>query len=405
MKRGLQGRLERRGGSRDGYSAFIPSPLPPDPPLRLTDELHDLLERANRALGRLDGLATLLPDPALFLYLYIRKEAVLSSQIEGTQSSFSELLMYESAGVSGVPMDDVQEVSRYVAAMNHGLQRLREGFPLSLRLVREIHSVLMAKGRGSEQTPGSFRTSQNWIGGSRPGNAAFVPPPQDTLLDHLGSLERFLHDDPVRTPTLIKAALAHVQFETIHPFLDGNGRLGRLLVTFLLCAEGALSEPLLYLSLYLKQNRTRYYDLLQQVRMEGDWEEWLAFFLRGVAATAEQASSTARRILTIFERDRTRCEDVGRSAGTVLRMHQFMRRNPVFTLPSVTATLGISFPTATAGVRMLESLGIVTEVTGRGRDRVYTYSEYLAVLNEGTELPENSGSDAEESADLASGAN
>jgi len=395
MKRGPQGRFDQRGGARDGYRAFVPTPLPPDPPLVLSEALHDLLERANRALGRLDGLATLLPDPTLFLYLYIRKEAVLSSQIEGTQSSLSELLLFENAGVPGVPIDDVQEVSRYVAAMSHGLERLRDGFPLSLRLIREIHNVLMARGRGSEQTPGSFRTSQNWIGGSRPGNAVFVPPPQDTLLEHLGALERFLHDQPVRTPTLIKAALAHVQFETIHPFLDGNGRLGRLLITFLLCAEGALSEPLLYLSLYLKQNRTEYYDLLQRVRMEGDWEEWLAFFLRGVDATAEQASTTARRILTIFERDRTRCEGVGRSAGTVLRLHQFMRRNPIFTLPSVVETLRISFPTVAAGVRTLEGLEMVTEVTGRGRDRIYTYTEYLAVLNEGTEFPVNGDASTE----------
>lgn len=393
MKRGVQGRFEQRGGAREGYSAFVPNPLPPDPPLKLSDELHDLLERANRALGRLDGLATLLPDPALFLYLYVRKEAVLSSQIEGTQSSFSELLMYENAEVPGLPINDVEEVSRYVAAMSHGLKRLRDGFPLSLRLLREIHEVLMFTGRGSEQTPGEFRRSQNWIGGSRPGNAVYVPPAQDSLLDHLGRLEMFLHDQPARTPTLIKAALAHVQFETIHPFLDGNGRLGRLLVTFLLCAEGALSEPLLYLSLYLKQNRTQYYDLLQKVRMEGDWEEWLRFFLLGVETTAMQAASTAQRILTIFERDRLVCETVGRSAGTVLRIHHFTRRSPVFRLPVVAHALKISFPTATAGIQTLQKLGIVKEVTGRGRDRVYTYSEYLAVLNEGTEIPRHNSGD------------
>lgn len=387
MRRGIQGRFDQRGGKRNGYAAFVPTHLPPHPPLRLADDLHDALERANRALGRLDGLSTLLPDPELFLYLYVRKEAVLSSQIEGTQSSFSELLMYENAATPGVPLDDVQEVSRYVAAMSHGLTRLRDGFPLSLRLIREIHGVLMADGRGSEQTPGEFRRSQNWIGGSRPGNAVYVPPPDDALLDQLGALEGFLHDNEVRTPTLIKAALAHVQFETIHPFLDGNGRLGRLLITFLLCAEEALSAPLLYLSLYLKQNRTRYYELLQRVRMEGDWEEWLAFFLAGVETTAQQAALTARQILALFERDRQRCEGVGRSAGTVLRIHHYMRRNPIFTLPTVAAALKISFPTATAGVRTLESLGIAREVTGRGRDRVYTYPEYLAVLNEGTELP------------------
>jgi Fic family protein len=387
VKRGIQGRLERVGGSGDGYTPFVPNPLPPDPPLQLTDELLDGLERANRALGRLDGLATLLPDPALFLYLYVRKEAVLSSQIEGTQSSFSELLLYESTDVPGLPVDDVHEVSRYVAAMSHGLERLRAGFPLSLRLLREIHGVLMSNGRGSEQTPGEFRRTQNWIGGTRPGNAVCVPPSQESVQDHLGKLELFLHDQPARTPTLIKAALAHVQFETIHPFLDGNGRLGRLLITFLLCAEGALSQPLLYLSLYLKQNRSQYYDLLQRVRMDGDWEEWLRFFLLGVETTAEQAASTARRILAIFERDRSRCETVGRSAGTVLRIHHFTRRNPIFTLGGVVKELKMSFPTATAGIRTLEKLGMIREVTGRERDRVYTYSEYLALLNEGTELP------------------
>jgi Fic family protein len=387
MRRGMQGRLEQRGGRQSGYSAFIPNALPPNPPLRLTDELHDLLERSNRALGRLDGLATLLPDPALFLYLYVRKEAVLSSQIEGTQSSFSELLLFESSAVPGVPLDDVLEVSRYVSAMYHGLQRLRDGFPLSLRLLREIHAVLMAGGRGSEQAPGEFRNSQNWIGGSRPGNAVYVPPPSEVLLDHLGALENFLHDLPARTPTLVKAALAHVQFETIHPFLDGNGRLGRLLITFLLCAEGALTEPLLYLSLYLKQNRTRYYDLLQQVRIEGDWEEWLRFFLVGVETTADVAANTARRILAILERDRSRIEGTGRAAGTLLRLHHLMRRRPLLTISGAVTDLGLSHPTVSSGVRTLEQLGIVNEVTGRGRDRIYAYEEYLAILNEGTELP------------------
>ncbi|HEU4454753.1 MAG TPA: Fic family protein [Longimicrobium sp.] len=386
MQRGLQGRFERRGGRENGYAAFIPTPLPPDPSLHLTTELHDLLERANRALGRLDGLCTLLPDPELFLYLYVRKEAVLSSQIEGTQSSLSELLLFEGNAVPGVPLSDVQEVSRYVAAMNHGLARLREGFPLSLRLLREIHAILMADGRGSNQTPGEFRRSQNWIGGTRPGDAAYVPPPEDTLMEHLGALELFLHDQPVRTPTLIKAALAHVQFETIHPFLDGNGRLGRLLVTFLLCAEGALSEPLLYLSLYLKQHRRTYYELLQQVRMEGDWEEWLRFFLTGVEATAGQASHTARRILEILDRDRMRIETAGRSAGTLLRLHHLMRRNPQLTVMNAVKGLGLSYPTIASAMGSLQKLDIVEEVTGRGRDRVFVYRDYLDLLNEGTEL-------------------
>ena len=232
---------------RESYRAFLPAPLPPSPPLQLDEEHHDLMEKANRALGRLDGMTLLLPDASLFLYFYVRKEALLSSQIEGTQSSFNDLLLYESEEVPGVPLDDVREVSNYVAAMSHGLNRLRGGFPLSLRLIREIHEILLAKGRGSNNEPGEFRRSQNWIGGTRPGNVAFVPPPPETLQESLGALERFLHNDPVFTPLLIKAALAHVQFETIHPFLDGNGRLGRLLITFLLCAEGAIAEPILYL--------------------------------------------------------------------------------------------------------------------------------------------------------------
>ena len=265
--------------AEESYRAFLPAPLPPSPPLRLDEEHHDLMEKANRALGRLDGMTLLLPDPSLFLYFYVRKEALLSSQIEGTQSSFNDLLLYESEEVPGVPLDDVQEVSSYVAAMTYGLDRLRGGFPLSLRLIREIHEILLAKGRGSNKEPGEFRRSQNWIGGTRPGNAAFVPPPPETLQDSLGSLERFLHNDPVFTPLLIKAALAHVQFETIHPFLDGNGRLGRLLITFLLCAEGAITEPILYLSLYFKTHRQEYYDWLQKVRSEGNWEGWLKFFL------------------------------------------------------------------------------------------------------------------------------
>jgi Fic family protein len=270
--------------------------------------------------------------------------------------------------------------------MDHGLSRLRGGFPISLRLVKEIHGVLMAQGRGSEQTPGEFRRSQNWIGGSRPGSAAFVPPPHGELLYVLGDLENFLHDQPRRTPTLIKAALAHVQFETIHPFLDGNGRLGRLLVTFLLCAEGALSEPLLYLSLYFKQHRQTYYELLQRVRIDGDWEAWLRFFLDGVATTADQASGTARRILALLDQDRRRIEGIGRAAGSALRVHHLMRRKPLLTISHAARDLGLSVPTVSTAIRKLEELGIVEESTGRQRDRLFVYPTYLAILNEGTEV-------------------
>jgi len=260
LKRGLIGNYtssSTTGG--EVCQAFIPNPLPPKPPLDIDDELRELSNQAMLALGRLDSVSLLLPETSLFLYMYVRKEAVLSSQIEGTQSSLADLLMYESAGVPGVPVDDVQEVSNYVAAMNHGLQRLRGGFPLSLRLIREIHELLLRQGRGSNKDPGQFRRVQNWVGGSRPSNAVFVPPPANRVLECLDNLEKFLQNQPVKVPTLIKAALGHVQFETIHPFLDGNGRLGRLLITFLLCAEDILKEPMLYLSLYLKEHREEYY--------------------------------------------------------------------------------------------------------------------------------------------------
>lgn len=367
------------------FRTFVPAPLPPDPPLHFTPDLQGLLEAASRALGRLDGLGTLLPDPQLFLYSYVRKEALLSSQIEGTQSSFADLLLYESRETPGVPLDDVEEVSSYVAAMEHGLGRLRDGFPLSLRLLREVHKILLSTGRGSHQSPGEFRRSQNWIGGSRPGNARYVPPPPERVTECLGQLEKFLHDDPSPTPTLIKAALAHVQFESIHPFLDGNGRLGRLLITLILCAEGALAAPLLYLSLYLKTNRTEYYDLLQRMRDTGDWEEWLRFFLQGVLETAEAGTQTTQAVLALFTEDRARVEGLGRGATAARRVLEQAQRSPLLTASGTAEALGVSLPTARAAIRALESLGILHEQTGRQRDRVYVYSRYLALLNAGTE--------------------
>src|SRR5262249_14352654 len=266
VKRGLTGYYLPNSAGGETYRSFVPKPLPPETELEIDPALRAELDRATLNLGRLDGSTQLLPDPDLFLFMYVRKEAVLLSQIEGTQSSLSELLLFENEGITHVPIDDVREVSNYVAAMEHGLKRLREGLPVSIRLLKEIHSVLLAKGRGAEKEPGEFRRSQNWWGGTRPGNAKFVPPPPDQIIECMGALEKFLHNEPVATPSLIKAGLAHVQFETIHPFLDGNGRLGRLLVTFLLCSEEILSQPMLYLSLFLKQNREAYYNLLQQVR-------------------------------------------------------------------------------------------------------------------------------------------
>ncbi|MFZ2444899.1 MAG: Fic family protein [Syntrophobacteraceae bacterium] len=371
--------------SGETYQAYIPEPLPPVPPLRLNSEHHDLMEKANRALGRLDGMTLLLPDASLFLYFYVRKEALLSSQIEGTQSSFNDLLLYESDETPGAPLDDVREVSNYVAAMNHGLSRLRGGFPLSLRLIREIREILLSKGRGSDKGPGEFRRTQNWVGGTRPGNAVFVPPPPESLTDCLGALEKFLHNDPVPTPLLIKAALAHVQFETIHPFLDGNGRLGRLLITFLLCAEGALTEPILYLSLYFKTHRSQYYDWLQKVRIDGDWEGWLGFFLTGVMETAEQATQSARQILKLFEADRAKIQTLKKAAGSALRVHQLLEAKPLLMIPHAAKALGLTVPTITQSLENLQRLGIVKEITGKKRGRTFAYSGYLNILNQGTE--------------------
>ena len=370
----------------ESFRAFIPFPLPPNPPLQFDDNLQDLIEKANRSLGRLDGLTDLLPDISLFLYFYVRKEALLSSQIEGTQSSFSDLLLFERGERPGVSVNAAEEVSHYVAAMNHGLVRLKDGFPLSLRLFREIHETLLQKGRGSTQTPGEFRTSQNWIGGTRPGNAEFVPPPPDKVMECMGTLEKFLQNDPVRTPILIKAALAHVQFETIHPFLDGNGRVGRLLITFLLCAEKALAEPLLYLSLYFKTHRTTYYNLLQAVRVTGEWEEWLTFFLTGVKETSDQATGTAKSILKLFDRDRQRIQALGRAAGAALRLHQYLQKNPFISISQVAEEVGMTAPTVSAAINRLQGLGILTEFTSRRRNRLFLYHQYLDILKEGTEL-------------------
>lgn len=386
MKRGPQGRYLSVRLSEEPFKAFVPHALPPTPSLTLTPELYGLMERANRALGRLDGVSLLLPDISLFLYFYVRKEAVLSSQIEGTKSSLSDLLLFEDDEEPGVPLDDVQEVSSYVAALQYGLARVREGFPLSSRLLRETHGVLLSHGRGSAQNPGEFRRSQNWIGGTRPGNAAFVPPPQEEVATCIADLERFLHDQPEPTPTLIKAALAHVQFETIHPFLDGNGRLGRLMITLLLCAEGALTEPLLYLSYYFKKNRSRYYELLQGIRDNGDWEEWLVFFLEGVLVTSEQAARSAQTILRLFDEDRRKIETMGRTAGSALRVHYYLQQKPLTSIASAQKRLGMTTNTVIAALERLRELSIVRETTGRQRDRIYSYDAYLALLNEGTEL-------------------
>lgn len=369
----------------EACQAFVPEPLPPKPPLKIGGDLQDAIDRALLALGRLDSISSLLPDTSLFLYMYVRKEAIVSSQIEGTQSSLTDLLLYESEGAPGVPLDDVIEVSNYVAAMEHGIKLLRGGFPISLRLIKEIHKVLLNKGRGSGKEPGKFRRSQNWIGGTRPGNASFVPPPAEMVNECMGALELFLHDMPTRVPVLIKAALAHVQFETIHPFLDGNGRLGRLLITLLLCAEKAMNEPLLYLSLYFKTHRQEYYDLLQKVRNEGDWESWLEFFMAGVKETSEQAIETAKRMVNLFDKDRQKILSVGKVAGSALRVHYAMQQKPILPIAKVSVMTGLTVPTVTSCLLALEKLGIVRELTGQRRRRLFGYDEYIRILNEGTE--------------------
>lgn len=365
------------------YTAYVPRPLPPEPPLDLTN-IYPLLDQANAAIGRLDGMSMVLPDPSLFLYMYVRKEAVLSSQIEGTQSSLSDLLLFESAEAPGVPIDDVTEVSCYVAAMNYGLERLKE-FPLSLRLLREIHDKLMTNARGGNKQPGEFRTSQNWIGGTRPGNARFVPPPPERLMETLGALEKFLHDETVTLPILIKAALAHVQFETIHPFLDGNGRLGRLLITFILCAEGLLKQPMLYLSLYLKANRQAYYDHLQNVRETGDWESWIKFFLQGVIETASQAANTAQALVALFTKDRAIIQQSDKATATTQIVYDALLRQPVTNTRRLRELTGKPLPTLLRALDGLQQLGIITETTGKERNKVFAYRAYLEILNQGTE--------------------
>lgn len=384
VKRGTTGHYEVTTTLGESVRAFVPAQLPPEPSIDLSNDLQMKLERANIACGRLDSIATFLPDPDLFIYGYVRREAVLSSQIEGTKSSLSDLLLFEMDEMPGVPFDDVVEVSNYVAAMEHGLGRLRSGFPLSSRLLREIHGELLASGRGSSQSPGEFRRSQNWIGGTRPGNAHFVPPPPAFVQECMADLERFIHDETSAMPALVRAGIAHAQFETIHPFLDGNGRVGRLLIALMLNVHQVLEQPLLYLSLYLKQNRSDYYRLLDTVRTDGDWEAWLSFFLDGVARTAAGAFETARRIRDLLKEDTAIVQEAGGSAN-LMRAYTAMTERPVTTISDLASRVGVAYPTATRALSNLEGRGIVREITGRARDRVFVYGKYLDVLSEGDE--------------------
>jgi Fic family protein len=366
----------------EGYSAFIPAPLPPDPPLRFDSQLATVLATAGTAVGRLDGVAATLPNPGLFVAMYVRREAVLSSQIEGTQSTLDDVLAFEiDSGRSNLPRD-IEEVANYVSAMNYGLTRL-ETLPLSLRLLREIHGKLLADGRGSAKSPGEFRQSQNWIGAARLTDAIFVPPPPHEMTTALGDLERFLHD-PGGLDPLIACALAHAQFETIHPFLDGNGRVGRLLITFLLCHAKVLSRPVLYLSHYLKQHRGTYYDRLMAVRYEGDWEGWLRFFLTGVATVAREAEQTARRIVELREHLRHNAQTADVSVNT-LKLMDYLFEQPVINVKAAQKRLSVSFPAASRMVNDLEKANILTEITGGRRNRMFRFAPYLDLFADADE--------------------
>jgi cell filamentation protein, protein adenylyltransferase len=370
-----------------GFSAFIPTPLPPSPPVELDEELSRLTESAAYALGKLAGVSSRI-EPDRLLYMYVRKEAVLSSQIEGTRSTLSDLLEYENSSAAGTPVGDVAEVSRYVDALMHGVRQIKSGsLPLSLRLIKDVHARLMAGGRGSRQAPGEFRRSQNWIGGTRPGNAIYVPPPPHEVMPALSNLEKFLHDEYGRTSTLLKAGFAHAQFETIHPFLDGNGRVGRLLISLILVTEGALPQPFFYISLYFKRNRADYYDALQRVRTRGDWEGWLRFFLVGIEAVADEATRTAEALQNLFDNDRARVGALGRAAPSAIKVYEELKHRIVISPTQAARDLGITFPTAVAALSRLQDLGIAAEITGKKRDRLYRYSEQLRLLDEGVEGP------------------
>lgn len=383
MQRGLTGSYTPTIAGGIACQAFVPAPLPPQPALDLSGKLQSRLNEALIALGRLDAISTLLPDARLFLYSYVRKEAVMSSRIEGTQSSLSDLMLYEMEGVPGVPMDDVQEVSCYVHALTLGVQRIREGHPISFRLLTEVHQALMTSGRGTQRGPGEFRRNQVWIGGHRADEASFVPPPANQIADCWAALEQFINDVPEQTAPVIKAALVHVQFETIHPFIDGNGRIGRLLIPLILVEAGILKEPLLYLSVFFKRHRDSYYRLLQQVRTEGDWEAWLLFFVDAIAATANQAVATAQALNQLLAQDKLRLAALGRLAGSATQILDALFAHPVANIGALVTATGLTSATIGKALDALQlELGIVQELTGHKRNRVYAYRAYIDILNQ-----------------------
>ena len=384
MERGLTGQYVSSVAGGVNCKAFVPAPLPPTPELQLSGKLHSRISQAMLALGRLDAISTLLPDAQLFLYSYVRKEAVMSSQIEGTQSSLSDLMLYEMDGMPGVPMDDVQEVSCYVNALSLGVQRIREGHPITFRLISELHQALMTSGRGINKAPGEFRKNSVWVGGHRADEATFVPPPAIELANCWADLERFINDVPQETDPLIKAALAHVQFETIHPFLDGNGRLGRLLIPLILVSGGVLNQPLLYLSVFFKKHRQAYYDRLQQVRISGDWESWLLFFVDAVANTANQAVGTAQALNQLRQTHRQQLAPLGRLATSAQQVLDVLFEQPIANIN--TLVKGSSLTPATVGKVMdrlsQPDMALVKELTGQKRNRIFAYSAYIDILNQ-----------------------
>ena len=369
----------------DGFSAFIPNPLPPKPPLKYNDDINLLVEKANRALGRLDGATYMLPNPDLFLYMYVKKEAVLSSQIEGTQASLADLLEYEGEHGNNYRIDDVKEISNYVNAMDYGLERLKE-LPLSLRLIREIHAKLLQGTRGGHKAPGEFRTSQNWVGGTKPSNARFVPPPAQEVMSCMGALEKFIYDNKDTTPPLIKAGLVHAQFETIHPFLDGNGRVGRLLITFMLCHNRVIEKPLLYLSLYFKQFRDEYYERLTAIRRDGDWEGWLKFYLQGIYDISTQATTAAKLIMDLQAEHRQMVNSLSKASPSAVKLLDLLYQQPIVSVAYVSKELGFSSPAARKAINNLERLGILREISGKKRNRLYLYYAYMSIIREGTEV-------------------
>lgn len=382
MERGPTGHTTPTVAGGHACQAFVPAPLPPMPALNLNGKLQARLDEALIALGRLDAIGTLLPDAQLFLYSYVRKEAVMSSQIEGTQSSLNDLMLYEMEGQPGVPLDDVQEVFCYVKAMTLGVERIREGYPITFRMLTEVHRALMTSGRGVQRGPGEFRRNQVWIGGHRADEATYVPPPANQLAACWTELENFINDVPEPTAALIKAALVHVQFETIHPFMDGNGRLGRMLIPLILVDAGILKEPLLYLSVYFKQHRDTYYRLLQQVRTTGDWEAWLLFFADAVAAMASEAVATAQALTQLLAADKARLASLGRLAGSARQVLDALFARPVSHIAALTAATGLTAATVGKALDAMESsLGMVSELTGQKRNRMYAYSAYINILN------------------------